>query len=192
MKHLVIYCHPSPKSFCHAIFHEVTESLRSKGHDVVERDLYALGFDPVLKGSDFDAFLSGKTPSDIKVEQDYVAWSQGITVIYPVWWTGLPAMLKGYFDRVLSLGFAYIFETQGPKPLLGGRKVMVFCTQGQFKEAYDASGMTDAMQKTTDIGIFSFCGMDVVEHKFFGAVTSADEATRRNYLAEVRELMGRL
>ena len=147
MKHFVLYCHPDSKSFCHAIIESVVGTLRGKGHEVRIKDLYADGFDPVLKGSDFAAFQAGKTPPDIKAEQDNVLWAETITVIHPVWWTGLPAMLKGYIDRVFALGFAYAFGPDGPKGLLGGRKVVIFSTQGANKEEYDAGGMTDAMKR---------------------------------------------
>ena len=192
MKHFVLYCHPDSKSFCHAIIENVVDTLRGKGHEVRIKDLYADGFDPVLKGSDFAAFQAGKTPPDIKAEQDHILWAETITVIHPVWWTGLPAMLKGYIDRVFALGFAYAFGPDGPKGLLGGRKVVVFSTQGANKEEYDAGGMTDAMKKASDVAIYSFCGMEVLEHKFFGGVTSVDDATRKRYLLEVKEVMGRL
>lgn len=192
MKQLVLYCHPNPGSFCHAILEIVVETLRGKGHEVKVKDLYGEAFDPVLKDSDVKALQAGKTPTDITAEQNLVAWAEAITVIYPVWWTGLPAMLKGYIDRVFALEFAYTFGPDGPKGLLGGRKVIVLSTQGAFKEAYDTSGMTDAMKKTTDVGIWSFCGMEVLEHRFFGAVPLTDDTTRKSYLSEVKEVMGRI
>jgi NAD(P)H dehydrogenase (quinone) len=107
MKHLIIYSHPNSKSFCHAILDNVEEVLAAKKHDIVVRDLYALGFDPVLKAGDLADFQSGKIPADIKAEQNYIAWSDIMTIIHPVWWTGLPAMMKGYIDRVFSYGFQY-------------------------------------------------------------------------------------
>jgi len=192
MKHLVVYCHPDPKSFCHAILENVVDTLRGKGSEVTVRDLYADGFDPVLKGSDFAVFQSGKTPSDIKAEQDKILWADRITVIHPVWWTSMPAMLKGYIDRVFALGFAYAFGPEGPKGLLGGRKVVIFSTHGADKEEYEAEGMIDAMKKASDAAIYSFCGIEVLEHKFFGGVTSVDDATRKGYLSEVKEVMSRL
>ena len=65
MKHLIVYSHPNPKSFCHAIKETAAEVSRGKGHETEIRDLYVLGFNPVLKGSDFAAFQSGKVPADI-------------------------------------------------------------------------------------------------------------------------------
>jgi NAD(P)H dehydrogenase (quinone) len=191
MNHLVLYAHPNPKSFCHAILETAVEALKAKGHEVRVRDLYAQGFDPVLKGTDFEAMQAGKTAPDVMVEQEHVSWAEVITAIYPVWWTGMPAILKGYIDRVFTLGFAYEFGQEGPKGLLGGRQVVLFNTQGALKEVYDAFGTTDAMKKVSDINIFGFCGMEVLEHKFFGGVPSTDDATRQTYLKEVMDVLNR-
>ncbi|MCX5840173.1 MAG: NAD(P)H-dependent oxidoreductase [Deltaproteobacteria bacterium] len=189
MKHLIIYSHPHSQSFCHAILDKVTEVLAAKKHDIVVRDLYALGFDPVLKAGDLADIQSGKIPADIKVEQDYIAWSDIITIIHPVWWTGLPAMIKGYIDRVFSYGFAYSVDASGIVKLLTGKKVIIFNTQGTPQDIYEKSGMFVAMKKTSDTGIHEFCGINVLAHQFFGAVPYVDDATRKSYLEKVKQIM---
>ncbi|HHN47412.1 MAG TPA: flavodoxin family protein [Bacteroidales bacterium] len=189
MKHLVIYSHPNPRSFCHAILETVVDTLGRKSNELVVRDLYALEFDPVLKADDLVALRSGKTPADIKVEQDYIAWAEMMTIIHPVWWTGLPAMIKGYIDRVFSHGFAYRRNENGLLKLLTGKKVIVFNTQGAVEEVYKRSGMFLAMSKTSDAGIYEFCGMTVVNHLFFSAVPLVDEFIRKDYLEKVRDVM---
>jgi len=190
MKHLIIYSHPNSKSFCHAILDKVVEVLAAKKHDVVVRDLYALGFDPVLKAGDLADFQSGKIPADIKAEQNYIAWSDIMTIIHPVWWTGLPAMMKGYIDRVFSYGFAYSLDASGIVKLLAGKKVIVFNTLGTPQDIYEKSGMFVAMKKTSDTGIHEFCGIHVLAHQFFGAVPYVDDATRKSYLEKVKQIMG--
>jgi NAD(P)H dehydrogenase (quinone) len=190
MKSLLIYSHPNPKSFCHAILDNVKETLEGKKHDLVVRDLYSIGFDPILKASDFIARLSGKTPADIKVEQDYIMWSDIMIVIYPIWWAGLPAMIKGYIDRVVSYGFAYSRDDDGNVvKLLTGKKVIIFNTQGAPEDRYEKSGMFEAMKKTSDVAIYEFCGIEVLAHQFFGAVTTVDDVTRKSYLERVNTIM---
>jgi NAD(P)H dehydrogenase (quinone) len=190
MKHLVIYSHPNPKSFCHAILDTVSETLKKGNHDFIIRDLYGLGFDPVLKASDFIARQTGETPADIKTEQDYITWSDIMTVIYPIWWAGLPAMIKGYIDRVVSYGFAYSRDTDGNVvKMLTGKKAVIFNTQGAPEDRYEKSGMFDAIKKTSDVAIFEFCGMKVLEHRFFGAVPLVNDATRKSYLERVSTTM---
>jgi NAD(P)H dehydrogenase (quinone) len=193
MKHLVIYSHPNPKSFCHAVLDTVKETLEGGKNELIVRDLYGIGFDPVLKASDFVARQAGQTPADIKVEQDYVVWSDVMIMIYPIWWAALPAMIKGYIDRVISYGFAYKRDAGGNViQLLTGKKVIIFNTQGAPEERYRKSGMFDAMKKTSDFAIFEFCGMEVLTHQFFGAVTTVDDATRKLYLKRVDTTMNQL
>ncbi|OPY85949.1 MAG: General stress protein 14 [Smithella sp. PtaU1.Bin162] len=193
MKYLLIYSHPNPLSFCNAIVNTVREELWEKKHELIIRDLYGIGFDPVLKASDFIARQAGQTPADIKIEQDYVVWSDVMIFIYPIWWAALPAMIKGYIDRVISYGFAYKRDAGGNViPLLTGKKVIVFNTQGAPEERYEKSGMFEAMRKTSDFAIFEFCGMQVLAHQFFGAVTTVDEATRKLYLKKVDTTMNQL
>ena len=189
MNHLIVYSHPNPKSFCHAILEVVTETLKANGHDAVVRNLYEMNFDPVLKTSDIAAMQSGNIPDDIKEEQRLIMWSDIMTMIYPVWWTGIPAMFKGYIDRVYSHGFAYAIGDKGLEQLLTGKKVIIVNTQGTPKEMYDASGMFNAMRMTSDTGIYQFCGIEVLAHLFLDGVPYVDDKTRKGYLEQVREVM---
>lgn len=187
MKHLILYAHPNPASLSHAMKETLAEAYKAQGGEVVVRDLYAMDFQPVLKGSDFVAMKAGSLPADILEEQGHVAWADAITVVAPVWWTGLPAILKGYVDRVFLYGFAYQYGAEGVEGLLKGRKVLLVSNHGTPSDIYASIGMHDSLRQTQDAGIFAFCGMEVVEHLFFGAVPSVDEATRKGYLDQVRE-----
>ena len=189
MKCIVIYSHPNPKSFCHAILETVTHCLKDKKHEVEIRDLYSIGFDPVLKGSDFATFQAGQVPEDIKKEQDFIKRADCLIMIHPVWWTGLPAMIKGYIDRVLSYGFAYSVDGQGVHGLLTGKKVLCFNTQGTPEGVYESSGMWDAMKMTSDKGIYQFCGLKVVQHVFFPGVPTVSNDVRKGYLEKVKEIV---
>ncbi|MDM5190603.1 NAD(P)H-dependent oxidoreductase [Bacillus sp. DX4.1] len=192
MKHLIIYAHPNPQSFNHAILETVQGQLEEKGHEVRVRDLYALNFNPVLATDDFISFSQGNTPAEIEEEQKHIAWADNIIFIYPVWWAGLPAILKGYVDRVFSHGFAYAYSENGIEKLLNGKKGLLLSTMGNTKEAYTANGMFEAMKKTTDAGIFDFTGIETLEHTFYTSVPSVDDAARKQYLEEVKELVNRV
>ncbi len=184
MKYLIIYAHPNPKSFNHALLETVEGALKKAGKDYAVRDLYAMGFNPVLSSGDFEAFQSGQIPADIKAEQDLIKNSDVLIFIHPVWWTGMPAILKGYIDRVMSFGFAYTYGPQGPKGLLTGKKVLAFSTSGFPHDYYEAIGMIKSMSQTQDYGIFNFCDMEVAAHRFFGGVPAVSDAVRKGYLAE--------
>lgn len=192
MKCLVVYSHPNSKSFNHAILEVVTETMKANGHEVVVRDLYALGFDPVLKASDFEDIQSGNTAPDLKAEQQHIAWADAMIVIHPVWWTGLPAIYKGFIDRVFCYGFAYSFDAKGLVPQLKGKKVLIINTQGTPKAAYDASGMFEAMKMTSDTGIYKFCGLEIIDHVFLPAVPMVNDEVRKGYLEQVKETVGKL
>ncbi|MZP30606.1 flavodoxin family protein [Heliobacterium undosum] len=180
MKHLILFAHPNPKSFNTAILKTTVKVLEGKGHQVTVRNLYEMHFDPVLKGTDFEVFHSGKKPPDVEQEHDLIAAADGITMIYPIWWSGMPALLKGYIDRVFSYGFAYRYNDEGvPVGMLSGKKGLIINTLGSTTEYYDSIGMTEAVKKTTDTSIFGFCGMEPVGHLFFGAVPAVDDATRQ-------------
>ncbi|HOJ34010.1 MAG TPA: NAD(P)H-dependent oxidoreductase [Candidatus Hydrogenedentes bacterium] len=190
MNQLIVYCHPNPKSFCSAIKQRVSETYSSLGDLVVVRDLYAIGFDPVLKPADFEALQQGHVLEDVKMEQDHIRWCDVMTFIYPIWWTGLPAMVKGYIDRVLSYGFAYaIDENHNISQLLRGKKAIILNTMGTPKEFYDQSGMTKSLQMTTDTGIFEFCGVQVLAHTFFGAVPHVGNDVRLAMLEDAARLV---
>jgi NAD(P)H dehydrogenase (quinone) len=187
MKHLVVYAHPHPESFNHAILETTVSALEKNGHEVEVRDLYALDFQPVLKPSDLKAIKTGKTPSDIKIEQEFVAQTDAITLIYPIWWTGLPAILKGYIDRVFSYGFAYSYGEKGINQLLTGKKGFIINTHGTPKGIYDEMGMTAGIKITSDMGIFDFTGIEPVEHLLFGSVPDIGEEALKDMLKQVEE-----
>lgn len=186
MNVVVLYAHPNPKSFSHALLETVSGELAAAGHSVVVRDLYELGFDPVLKGSDFTALRSGETPADILREQGFVRDADLVVAVHPVWWFGMPAILKGYIDRVFCHGFAYSFGADGVKGLLKGKKALVLNTTGGDEGGYDGHGFKDALLKTVDAGVYGFCGMEVVHHHFCFAVQTAGEDVRKSMLDGVR------
>ncbi|AGK53720.1 NAD(P)H-dependent oxidoreductase [Bacillus sp. 1NLA3E] len=185
MKHLIVFSHPHAGSFNHAILETTVNALKSKGHQVTVRDLYEINFQPVLKAEDTAAMRDGQVPEDIKKEQEYIAEADVITFIYPIWWTGLPAIIKGYVDRVFSYGFAYASGEEGIIKLLKGKKGLIINTHGTPKEIYDQIGMTAGLKVTSDTGIFNFTGIEPVEHLLFGSVPYVDDAARKDMLKTV-------
>jgi NAD(P)H dehydrogenase (quinone) len=188
MNYLVIYAHPNPKSFNAAIKEQLVALLKSRGREVVVRDLYELGFNPVLSGNDFTQFLQGQTPPDIAQEQELVRKAEVLIFVYPVWWVSMPAILKGYIDRVLSRGFAYNIDSHGVKGLLTGKKVMIFNTTGGPRIAYFFMNSLAGMKISIDAGIFKFCGMKVLIHKYFFAVPTVTDQVRKKMLADIKKL----
>lgn len=98
MKHLIIFAHPNSQSFNRTLVEEVIKATRQIGVEAVIRDLYTLDFNPVLSWSEWSATMDGIVPAEIKFEQKLIAEAELITFIYPLWWMGFPAILKGYLD----------------------------------------------------------------------------------------------
>ncbi|WP_163852526.1 NAD(P)H-dependent oxidoreductase [Paenibacillus elgii] len=183
MKHLIIYTHPRKRSFNHAILDAVTESLRQEEDKVIVRDLYGIGFQPVLGPSE----LLGGVGEDVVREQSYVSWAEHVVFIYPLWWTGLPAMLKGYIDRVFSYGFAYKYDDGVQIGLLAGKKATLIRTQNKSSEEFEASGMENALRLTIEEGILAYCGFEVNRHFVFDSILSSTVEHRQAWLTQLSE-----
>ncbi len=173
MKHLIIYAHPNNSSINHSLKETVVQTLTTAGHEVVVRDLYALDFNPILSLQDIKGQRAGTVSDDVAAEQHYITWADAVTFIYPIWWTGLPAILKGYIDRVMSYGFAYRYDNGVQKGLLKGKQAYIINTHGKSHEEYKASGLRKALELTSDTGIYTYCGFEIKEHFFFDGADRA-------------------
>ncbi|MEO7372190.1 MAG: NAD(P)H-dependent oxidoreductase [Ilumatobacteraceae bacterium] len=109
MNSYVVYCHPDPESFTAALRDRVVDALRSAGHEVRVSDLHADGFDPTLSQREWRDHLAvpEMLPPDIAAYCDNLRWCDALVFVYPTWWSGQPAMLTGWLDRVLVRGVAW-------------------------------------------------------------------------------------
>ncbi|HAL65767.1 MAG TPA: NAD(P)H dehydrogenase [Bacteroidales bacterium] len=189
MHHLIIYSNHQRNSFLKLILEEVVRQYQNRGDSVTIRDLYQMKFNPVLTNDDLSAIHSGIIPKDILTEQQLVMAADFITMIYPVWWTGMPAILKGYIDRIFSYGFAYGDRGNGVEGFLKGKKAIIFSTTGQPHEEYQANGMYNAMNMTTDKGIFEFCDIDVLDHIYFPEVPHVSKQILIKYLNSIEKIL---
>lgn len=131
----------------------------------------------------------GDVPEDIAMEQRYITNSDIIWIVFPIWWTSMPAILKGYIDRVFLSGFAYQMEGDNPKGLLTDKKVIILNSMGMSHEDYKNTGIYRALELTMDKGIFEFSGMKVLAHKYFSSIMSANNKERENYYQEIGDLV---
>ncbi|MDI6709298.1 MAG: NAD(P)H-dependent oxidoreductase [Thermoanaerobacterales bacterium] len=192
MRALIVYAHPNPKSFNHAILETAQEALRDGGAEVRVRDLYAEGWDPSLSAGDFESLLAGRVPDDIAREQEAVSWADTLLMVFPVWWFGPPAILKGWLDRVFSVNFAYRSTDHGLEGLLRGRRALVISTSGADEAAAGASGMIQSMRTSLVEGTLRMSGLAPVTYRNFYAVPFVSDADRHAMLDEVRRLVGGL
>ena len=108
MRALVVYCHPKPASFTAAVRDVVMDRLTAAGAEVRLTDLYARDFDPRLTAPDLDVYEDvGRNRDAVGQDCADLEWCDTLVFVYPTWWYGLPAMLKGWLDRVLVPGLAF-------------------------------------------------------------------------------------
>ncbi len=187
MRILSVIAHPSPRCFNRLLARQLAEVAEEKGHACETLDLYAEGFNPVLSDEDVESFNRGKTPPDIKRQQERIRAAEVVAFFHPVWWFGMPAVLKGWVDRVFSYGFAYGHDSRGVKPLLRGKKAMlVNTTGGAEKQSYAETGFQSAMTKVVDQGIYEFVGFEIILRRFFFEVPTASDEKKREMAEALR------
>lgn len=181
--HLIIFAHPNPDSFTRAMVTRAVETSVQQGVKTVVRDLYDMNFNPVLSLAE----LKGDISSEILQEQQYIREADLITLIYPLWWMGFPAILKGYLDRVLTHGFAYKTDEMGSVGLLGDKKMQQFINIGSNEQTYRENGYAQGLDVCLVNGLFNFCGITDIRYRLFGSLYLIDDADRRAMLDEVAE-----
>lgn len=133
MKCLVVVAHPLPDSLCRSLARFATERLEAAGHQVMVEDLYGNGFNAALTEAERRSYYADAfDASAVADEAARLTEAEGLVLVFPTWWYGFPAILKGWFDRVWSPGIAFDHSSNfGPiKPRLGLRHVLAITTLG--------------------------------------------------------------
>jgi NAD(P)H dehydrogenase (quinone) len=117
LRALVVVAHPRPDSFTHAVAASATAGLRRAGHEVAVIDLHAEGFRPAMTLEERRGYPSGECLLDdqARAHAELVRWCDTIVFVYPTWWSGLPAILKGWLERILVMGVAFTFHERSGK-----------------------------------------------------------------------------
>jgi NAD(P)H dehydrogenase (quinone) len=182
MKFLCVLAHPEPASFTASLAHYGMRALEEEGHVVDVADLYAMQFDPVSDRRNFmepfdptrfdqqaeERFASanaGFSP-DLQREMDRLSSCDVLVLQFPIWWLGMPAIMKGWIDRVFAIGRTYGGGRWFDRGMMGGKKAMLAVTIGGTKEAYSNDGIYGPaldVLRPINHGILAFCGFEVVE-----------------------------
>jgi NAD(P)H dehydrogenase (quinone) len=201
MKVFIVYAHAEPKSFSGALFQASKDALRTAGHSVVTSDLYAMKFDPV---SDRRNFATVKNPEffkqqieelhatevggfapDVEAELrkmeacDLMIWQ------FPLWWFGLPGILKGWVDRVLAMGRTYGGERFYEQGVFKGKRALLSVTTGGPDTVYQKgewNGDIHAILRPIQRGILRFTGWDVLAPNILCAPVRASDEARQTWL----------
>lgn len=181
MHALIVHAHPEPTSFTAALMHTAADALRTRGAVVELSDLHPMGFDPVsdrhnfrttfdparlrLQSEEAHAARHGGFVPSLQAEMDKLARCTLLLLVFPIWWLGMPALLKGWVDRVFAAGVAYGGERSFEHGPMRGKRAMCVVATGGRESAY-AEGSSYAPIETVLYpvrrGILEFTGFEVL------------------------------
>jgi NAD(P)H dehydrogenase (quinone) len=184
MQVLLVVSHPRRNSLTHAASEALAEGLHEAGHRTTLADLCREGFDPVLREPDEPDWQQDKTYSaEVEREMQRIREHQAIAMVFPLWWWSLPAMLKGWIDRVWNRGFAY-----GPRDLAGTKSLMVALT-ADSEAGLAKRGYREAIRVSLQVGILDYCGMK--DGRLALLTGSLDGPERQQALVQEARQLGR-
>jgi NAD(P)H dehydrogenase (quinone) len=188
MNVLIVTAEPRSGSFAAALAKRYVDGLRARREvGVTWLDLLATGFEPRLQAADLALYHgTGPVPADVRAEQERIEAADVVILAFPIYWWSLPAVLKGWIDRVFTKGWA--FDSPALVKLLAGKTIRLIATGGAAARAYDKHGYREAIATQIEHGIFHFSGIDDVATHLFLDVESADPAARERDLAAAFEL----
>lgn len=185
-KSLIVYAHPYDGSFNHAILLKAQESLSGAGFEVRTEDLNKQNFDPVVKAQGLAAHAGkGSAEADLEPYRQNILWADCLLFIYPIWWGGMPAILKGYVDRVFTGGFAYA-KGSG---LLSPKTAVIINTTGNSQESYERNGFDKTIPQLMSDNVLAFSGIKTLNYKFFYAPAAATPEQRSQMLEETVKIL---
>lgn len=208
-KVLIIHAHPEKASFCSSLKNTALEYFISKGYEVKESDLYAMNFDAVGDRSDFNtvtnpgffkyqaeqlhAYENNQFNADLKTEMDKLEWCDILIFNFPLWWFGLPAILKGWVDRVFAMGFVY-GAGKGTYNLgvFKEKTAFVTMTTGGPESSYAEDGRNGNIETILfpiHHGMFYFVGMTVLPPFISWGPARATESELHNELERYQEFL---
>ncbi len=194
MRVLAVYCHPHPGSLVAAARERAVAGLEAGGHQVRLTDLYADGFDPTMSATERRTHKEPGVAPELVRYADDLAWAEALVLIYPTWWSGQPAMLKGWIDRVWVAGVAWEMRDgdRTPTPRLRNiRRIVVVTTHGSSKLMNALEGESGKRTITRSIRAMCSRRTRTTWCALYGVDTS-DEARRAEFLDRVERTLARL
>lgn len=178
MHSLIVVSHPNRASLTHAVGNEVADAIRAadSGNSAEIADLSAEGFDPRFSVSDIETINRiAAPPASILAEQARIDRADALVLVYPVYWWSMPALLKGWIDRVFSTGWAYDESADGKlEKKLGRLGVHLIAIGAADAGTYAKHGYSSAMRTQIDHGIFDYCGARVLSSDLLTVLDAAE------------------
>jgi len=181
---LVVLGHPDENSFCGALAEAYVEGARNAGTDVREIRIGSLEFEPVPRRRHWD---DRELEPDLAEAQELIRWARHLVFVYPVWWGTIPALMKGFIERVFTPGFAFRYREGSPfwDRLLSGRSAHLIVTMDSppwyYRWVFRMPGHNE-MKRT----VLGFCGVKPVKITSFGPMRDSSREQREKWIAEVR------
>ena len=194
MRALVVYCHPNPVSLVAAARDRALAGLASAGHEVRTIDLYADGFEPAMSGLERTTHKQPGVAPELQTYADDLAWAEALVFVYPTWWSGQPAMLKGSIDRVWVAGVAWELPAGSTvlRPLLVDvRRIVVVTTHGSSKLVNALQGESGKRTVTRSIRAMCHRRTRTTWCALYG-VDTIDGQKRASFLNRVEHTLSRL
>ena len=216
MNVLIVFAHPDPRSLNASLRDVAVEELEAQGHSVEVSDLYAIGWKAQVDRADFpaldpdarlkvaaasgDAFAADALTDDVKAEQEKLLRADVLILQFPLWWFAMPAILKGWVDRVYAYGFAYGVGEHSDRRwgdrygegMLAGKRAMLIVTTGGWEQHYSPRGINgpiDDLLFPINHGILHYPGYDVLPPFVTYRVDRLDEAGFEQAADRLRERM---
>ncbi len=196
MRALVVHAHPSPDSLSAALFATATTSLRRGGHEVAAIDLYAEDFAPAMSAEERTAYLTDSPICSPQVARhaELVRWADALVFVYPTWWAGPPAVLKGWLERVLVPGVAFHLDERTHKVVSDLRHVRTVVGISTYRSSWAGVRLVhDSGRRIFLRALRMVCARTC--RTTWLALYSVDAATaaqREAFLARVQQRLGRL
>ena len=204
---LIVYAHPEPKSFNGALKAFAVATLRAAGHDVTVSDLYAMRFEGRDGPDDFTgprldpdhlhmqreqqhALVQGTLAADIRAEQAKLERADVLLLQFPMYWFAMPAVMKGWIDRVMSFGWGYARGRRYDTGVFRGKRAMLSITTGGPQDVYAGDGLhghIDTVLWPMQNGILRYLGFDVLPPFLAWSVDRVEAETRGGYFPAFRE-----
>ena len=188
MNYLVVTSHPYDGSFNAGVAKTVVETVAKNGHSVELIDLIKDGFNPVMSGQDLYNWRKGEI-DDPLISKYQAAIDKADVVVFPIplWWASMPAVLKGFCDKVFQLGWSYTYGPGGTMlPLLKNKKAIVITTMQTPNDYYDnvlGNPITGSFMKDT----LETCGFEIEKHFQIDQIATGGRPHAEEKMSEIRD-----
>jgi NAD(P)H dehydrogenase (quinone) len=189
----ILFAHPSKKSFNRAVLEAFTRGLKDGGHVYEINDLYEIGFNPEMDLEQYEREVgldpTVPAPQDVKKEQEKINKAGALAFIFPVWWSDCPAILKGWFDRVLTYGYAYFYDKdEARRTEIRIQKAIVICSAGHPVEHLEETGIAESMRKIMLNDRLLGIGVKEAKMEILGGMMPKDDTHRQANLDKAYSL----